>query len=234
MSTSFTWFGWCSASQIFLFLMQDQESRQAAHQHGSPSTPVLMSSAIETDPWYCVADEARKAGQSCIHTWPVCVSTAQSETHHPSLYPGPIYHLADEGPTWITLNRRHKCTQTHHWEVSKCSKGTSYKPNIQCRFVSATVICEWAHKQLIRQYLAGVLAALLVSSADHVIQDVHLLIRVHPVHLLTWTLGDDWHLHFLQSSDSWQRDWRQHEGRGWRAKRQIKQVLFVSEEFNRS
>lgn len=143
MSTSFTWFGWCSASQIFLFLMQDQESRQTAHQHGSPSTPVLMSSAIETDPWYCVADEVRKAGQSCIHTWPVCVSTAQSETHHPSLYPGPIYHLADEGPTWISLNRWYKCTQTHHWEVSKCSKGTSYKPNIQCRFVSTTVISTW-------------------------------------------------------------------------------------------
>lgn len=120
--------------------MQDQESRQTANQHGSPSTPVLMSSAIETDPWYCVTDEAWKAGQSCIHTWPVCVSTAQSETHHPSLYPGPVYHLADEGPTWITLNRRYKYTQTHHWEVSKCSKGTSYRLNIECRFVSATVL----------------------------------------------------------------------------------------------
>lgn len=41
------------------------------------------------------------------------------------------------------------------------------------------------HKQLIQQYLAGVLATLLVASADHVIQDVHLLRRVHLVHLLT-------------------------------------------------
>lgn len=40
-------------------------------------------------------------------------------------------------------------------------------------------------QQLIEQYLAGVLAALLVSSADHVIQDIHLLDWVRAVHLLT-------------------------------------------------
>ena len=82
-------------------------------------------------------------------------------------------------------------------------------PSRFCLCIQAC-ICECKqqqHKQLIQQYLAGVFATLLVSSADHVIQDVHLLCRVHPVHLLTWTLGDDWHLHFLQSPDSWQRDW---------------------------
>lgn len=94
-------------------------------------------------------------------------------------------------------------------------------------------VCTWECtqkcKQLIQQYLAGVFAALLVSSADHVIQDVHLLVQVHLVHLLTWTLRDDWHLHLLQRSYSWQRDWRNtRTDRGWREKGQIKQVLFIT------
>lgn len=41
----------------------------------------------------------------------------------------------------------------------------------KCAFVSL-------HKQLNQQHLAGVFAALLVSCADHVIQDVHLILRV--------------------------------------------------------
>lgn len=50
---------------------------------------------------------------------------------------------------------------------------------------------------LIQLYLAGVLAALLESSTDHVLQDVHLVCGVCLVPLLTWTLGNDWHLDFL-------------------------------------
>lgn len=57
-------------------------------------------------------------------------------------------------------------------------------------------------KQLSQWYLAGVLAPLLESSADHVRQDVHLFSRVRLVHRLTRTLGNDWHLNFLQSPQS--------------------------------
>lgn len=67
-----------------------------------------------------------------------------------------------------------------------------------CAFVTV-------HKQLIQQHLAGVFAALLVSCADHVIQDVRLIVRVQRVHLLTWSLRHDWHHHFLQRSHSLQR-----------------------------
>lgn len=67
------------------------------------------------------------------------------------------------------------------------------------------IVYATVHKQLIQQHLAGVFAALLVSGADHVIQDVHLIFRVQREHLLTWSLRNDWHHHFLQRSHSLQR-----------------------------
>ncbi len=104
MTASFIWPGWHpttqkSSFQSVLFLKQEQQSGQTADQQGCAPTPVLISSTKQLDLCFRVADEARVAGQSGIHTWPVLMSTAQSKTHHACLHPGPIYHLADEGPS---------------------------------------------------------------------------------------------------------------------------------------
>lgn len=124
-----------SISQRFLTLKQDQQNGQKTDQHSSALTPVLISSAIQLDLRYRVADEAWVAGQSGIHTWLICMSATQSKTHHPGLHPGPIHHLADEGPSRITLNTWQTHADLfsfHHWEVSKCSKGGCY---FQCSFL---------------------------------------------------------------------------------------------------
>lgn len=93
-----------SISQRFLTLKQDQQNGQKTEQHSSALTPFLTSPAVQLDLRYCVADEVWVAGQSGVHTWLICMSTAQSKTHHPGLHPGPIHHLADEGPSRIALN----------------------------------------------------------------------------------------------------------------------------------
>lgn len=87
----------------------------------------------------------------------------------------------------------------HHWEVSKCSERRAPTVIFPCSFAYAVCVVKSTKKPngLIQLYLAGVLAALLESSTDHVLQDVHLVCGVCLVPLLTWTLGNDWHLDFL-------------------------------------
>lgn len=174
---------------------------------------------MQLDLAYCALDEVREAGHSSIHTRSVCVSAAQSKTNHPCLHPGPIRHRADERPAWIPLSRWH---DTHSASTTgRCQSALRgellnlFSMQYSVLFVHASVYCSSTqkHKELIRPYLAGVLAALLVSSADHVREDVHLLFGVCLVQLLTWSLGNDWHLHLLQRPYSRQRDWEEYKQR---------------------
>lgn len=208
-------------------LKQDQQSRHTADQHNDDAAPVPLSTAVQPDLWYCVADEAGVAGQSGVDAWPVSMSTAQSKTHHPSLYPGPVHHLADQRPSWITLGKKPHTDSLsfHHWEVSKCRKQViQVISNAASCFAYNCDSRQSRSTQMMQQYLAGVLSALLVSSTDHVIEDVHRLRRARLVHLLTRSLRDDWHLHFLQSPHSLQRDWVGYKNR-WRMKKKRREGL---------